>query len=240
MPPACRVYISFRRRSSKVVVAEDVDRTDLGEVALVNLEHHIDAVLVELDDLRFDAGREASLPAIELKDPVDIGADRRAGEDLARRELDLRRDLVVLEALVALQDDAVDDRVFADVDHQVAGVGAGDGDVGEQLGRVEVLQRLIERDGGVGLARRQVRISANRFRLEPLVALDRDRPDGRARPGPRGGRGGAAERRGGGSGGGAAWASTARRIRRGPFRPTAARRRALKLIELEITRPRLL
>ena len=54
---------------------------------------------------------------------------------------------------------------------------AGDRDVGEQLGRVEVLQRLIERFGGVGLARREIGVGANRLRLEPLVAVDRDRAD---------------------------------------------------------------
>ena len=105
-----------------MLVADDVDRADLGEVALVDLEHDVDAVLVELDDLGLDARGEAALAAIQLEDPVDVGARRRAGEDLPRRELDLRRDLVVLEALVALEDDAVDDRIFAHVDDQVAGL----------------------------------------------------------------------------------------------------------------------
>ena len=67
------------------------------------------------------------------------------------------------------------------VDDQIAGVGAGDRDVGEQLGRVEVLQRLIERLGGVGLAGRQVGVGANRLRLEALVAANGDRAD-RAAP----------------------------------------------------------
>ena len=57
--------------------------------------------------------------------------------------------------LVALQDDAVDDRVLADRDDQIAGFRAGDDDVGEQLGRVEFLQRRIERLGRVGLAGRR-------------------------------------------------------------------------------------
>ena len=96
---------------------------------------------------------EAALAPVQLDDPVDVGADLGAGEDLARRELDLGQDLVVLDPLVALKDDAVDDRVFADRDHQIAGVGAGDDDVGEQLGRVEILERLIERFGGIVLAR---------------------------------------------------------------------------------------
>ncbi len=91
--------------------------------------------------------RESALAAIKLDDPVDVGADLGAGEDLARRKLDFRRDLVVLDPLVALKDDAVDHRVFANRDDQVAGIGAGDHDVREQFGRVEVLQRLIERFG---------------------------------------------------------------------------------------------
>src|SRR4051794_17840231 len=102
-------------------VAEDVDRADLGEVALINLEHHVDAVLVELHDLGIDACGEAALPPIEFEDSVDVGADCAAGEDLAWRELDLGVDLIVLEALVALEDDAVDHRIFANVDDQVAG-----------------------------------------------------------------------------------------------------------------------
>ena len=134
-------------------VAQDVDRPDLGEVALVDLEHHVDAVLVELDDLGIDPRGESALSAIKFEDAVDIGANRAAREDLPRRELDLRRDLVVLEALVALEDDAVDDGVLADVDDEVARLGAADRDVGEQLGRVQVLQRLIERGGRIGLAR---------------------------------------------------------------------------------------
>ena len=60
-------------------VAEDVDRADLGEVAFVDFEHDVDAVLVELDDLGLDARGEAALAAIELEDPVDVGANRASG-----------------------------------------------------------------------------------------------------------------------------------------------------------------
>ena len=94
-------------------VAKNVDRADLGQIAFVDLEHHVDAVLVELDDLGVDAGGKTALTAVKLKDAVDVGTDRAAGEDLPRGELDLRRNLIVLQALVALKDDAVDDRVFA-------------------------------------------------------------------------------------------------------------------------------
>ena len=33
---------------------------------------------------------EAALALVQLDDPVDVGADLRAGEDLPRRELDFR------------------------------------------------------------------------------------------------------------------------------------------------------
>ena len=58
----------------------------------------------------------APIAAIKLEYAVDVGASALAGEDLARSKLDLGQDLVFLEALVALKDDAVDDRIFADRD----------------------------------------------------------------------------------------------------------------------------
>ena len=85
-----RVHLLAQAFVVKLLVADDVDRPDLGQVAFVDFEHDVDAVLVELDDLGLDARGEAALAAIKLEDPVDVGARGRAGEDLARRELDLR------------------------------------------------------------------------------------------------------------------------------------------------------
>ena len=107
-----------------MLVADDVDGADLGLVALVDLEHQVDAVLVELDDLGFDRRGEAALALVQFDDPVDVGADLRAGEDLARGKPDLGLDLVVLDPLVALKDDAVDDRILAHLDDQIAPVSA--------------------------------------------------------------------------------------------------------------------
>ena len=83
------------------------------------------------------------------------------------------RDLVVLEAPVALEDDAVDDRILADLDDEVAGVDAGDLDVGEQFGREQVAQRLVEPLVVIGLAGAQRGVGQDRLRLEPLVAAAR-------------------------------------------------------------------
>src|SRR6185437_6270154 len=137
-----------------------------------------DAILVELDDLGIDPRGETALSAIEVEDPFDVRPNRGPGEDLPRRKLYLRQDLVFLESLVALEDDAVDDRVLANVDDEVAGFGTTDVGIGEEIGRVEILERLIESRPGIGLAGRQIGVGADRFRLESLVALDGDGPDG--------------------------------------------------------------
>ena len=57
-------------------VAEDVDRPDLGKVAFIDLEHDIDAVLIELDDLRLDPSRESPLAAVKFENPVDVRTRR--------------------------------------------------------------------------------------------------------------------------------------------------------------------
>ena len=54
-----RVHLLAQAAVAEMLVADDVDRADLGEVALVDLEHDVDAVLVELDDLGLDAWRRS-------------------------------------------------------------------------------------------------------------------------------------------------------------------------------------
>src|SRR3546814_2595132 len=125
-------YTTLFRSVGKSLVAEDVDLADFGTRTLIDLEDEVDAVLVEFDDLGLDGGRKPALAAIQLDDAGDVGADLGTGEDLARGEANFRRDLVVLEPLIALQDDAVDDRVLADLDRERALVVA-DLDVSEQF-----------------------------------------------------------------------------------------------------------
>ena len=181
------VHFLLQAIVGKSVVADHVDGTDLRLVAFVDFEHQVDAVLVELDNLGIDGRGEAALALVQFDDPLDVGTDLRTGKDLARREPDFGGDLVRLDALVALEHDAVDDRVFLDRDHQIATVGARDDDVGEQLGRIEVFQRGIELLGGIDLPRDEVRISAHGLGLEALGALDLNRADCPRRR-PRGGK----------------------------------------------------
>src|SRR5690606_39978996 len=60
------------------------------------------------------------------------------------------QNLVVLETLVTLEHDAVDYRVL-DHGYDHVAVVVGDGVVGEQLGRGEVLQRLVGKRRGIDL-----------------------------------------------------------------------------------------
>ena len=91
---------------------------------LRNFENHIDPILVKLDDLRLDPGTIAALTTIEFDDPGDVGTCARTGEDLPRRKPDLGIDLVVLEAAIAFENDAVDDRIFTHLNDDVTGFDA--------------------------------------------------------------------------------------------------------------------
>ena len=97
----------------KLLVAENVDLPNLRFRSFVDVENDIDAVLVELDDLGFDGCGEPALTLVKLDDPGNVGADFGARVDLARGKLDLGVDLLILEPLVAFEQDAVDDRILA-------------------------------------------------------------------------------------------------------------------------------
>ena len=163
---------------AELLVAEDADLANLRLRSFVDFEHDIDAVLVERHHLGLDGRSEAALTLVQLDDAGDVGADFRAGEDLARRELDLGPDLVFLQALVALQDHAVDHRVFGDLDRQRTII-VGDLKILEQLGRGEVFQGLIKNRAIIALTNAQPQVRQDRLRFEPLVADDGDRLDRR-------------------------------------------------------------
>ena len=58
------------------MVADEVDAFDLGGAALVDLEHEVHAILLELDDLGLDGGREAALAAVDVEDALHVGLRR--------------------------------------------------------------------------------------------------------------------------------------------------------------------
>src|SRR5690606_25642184 len=86
------------------------------------------------------------------------------------------QNLVVLETLVTLEHDAVDYRVL-DHGYDHVAVVVGDGVVGEQLGRGEVLQRLVGKRRGIDLPGAHLDIADYGRGFEPLGASDGDLTD---------------------------------------------------------------
>ena len=102
------------------VVADEVDLLDAGLVAFVDLEDEIDAVVRQLDDLRIDRDVEAAAAAIDFDDALHVGLHRRPRQRAARLRLHFGLELLVLDLLVALEGDAVDDRVLDHGDDEAA------------------------------------------------------------------------------------------------------------------------
>ncbi len=161
---------------AELFVADDVDLADFGLWPFADFEHDIDAVLFEHHHFRFDRSGKAALALVQLDDAGNVGADFGTGEDLARGQFDFGQDLVFLEALVAFKDDAVDHRVFFDLNNHIAAIVA-QRYIGEQFGGVEVFQGLIAQRLRIGLARAQADIGQDRIGFETLRAFDGDRAD---------------------------------------------------------------
>ena len=78
-----------QRAVAELLVADEADAADTGNRAFVDLEHQVDPVLVELDDLGLDLGGIAAVAAVELEDAADGVLHPCPGVDHARPELDL-------------------------------------------------------------------------------------------------------------------------------------------------------
>ena len=103
-------------RIAEGLVANEIDGLDLGGRSLIDLEHDVDAVVVEIDDLGIDGGGVIALPAIDIEDALDVGLDASARIDRAGLELNLGCERVVLDLAIPFERDAGDDRVFLNDD----------------------------------------------------------------------------------------------------------------------------
>ena len=112
----------------------------------------IDAVVRLFDDLGIDAHVVAAGVAIDFGDPLGVGLHHRTRQRAARLGLDFRRELLVLDLLVALEGNAADHRIF-DHGHHQAAAGLVDLDVLEQAGFDQRLQAVIDRGPGRGARR---------------------------------------------------------------------------------------
>ena len=159
------------------IVADEDDLLDAGLLAFLDLEHEIDAVVRQLDDLRLDADVEAAVAPVDLDDALHVGLHGRTRQRAARLRLHFVGELVVLELLVAFERDPVDHRIFDHGDDQPA-AGLVDAHVLEQAGGIERLERLVDLVAVEAFARVEPEVGADGFGFDPPVAFDDDRARG--------------------------------------------------------------
>ena len=157
-------------------VTDEVDALDLRLPAFVDLEHEVDAVLRQLDDLRFDARGESTLTAIDVEDTLHVRLHLGAGENRARLQLHLALEARLLDLAVTLKCDAINDRILDHRDDQ-SRAGAIDAHIAEEPRREQRLQGLVDLCRIVGVADGNGQIGANRLGFDAPVPLDANLAD---------------------------------------------------------------
>jgi hypothetical protein len=166
-----------------VPVAHEADPSDGDPLALVDGEDDADLVVVHAVEAVVDAGEEEALIGVLVADRSELTLERPDPEDAALLEVDLLREVRVLDLVVALEDDAPDGRPLAQVEAQVDALAALDrldADVVEEAG-------VPERPGVPGhqaapahLPRPEANGGQDVVVGHPSVAVDADAPDAAA------------------------------------------------------------
>ena len=160
-------------------VADEIDGLDLGGAALVDLEHEIHAIAVELDDLGLDRGREAALAAVDVEDALHVGLRPGAREHGARLELDLALERILVDLLLPSKATWLMTGFSTTVMTHAAAL-AVDAHVGEQAGGEQRPDRLVDLARIVGVADVEFEIGANGLGLHAPVADHADFANGAA------------------------------------------------------------
>ena len=134
----------------KLLVPNDVDLTDFRFRPFVDLEHDIYAVLAELDHLWLDRRGEAPLTLVKLDNAGDICADLGASKDLARCETNFRKNLVILDSVVAFENDPVDHRVLDHIDDDITAF-VRDTHARKEFSRGKVFDDLVTSCSRIGI-----------------------------------------------------------------------------------------
>lgn len=168
-----RAYNGGKLALAESVIADEVDLPHRRLCAFGDRENEVDAVLAAADDFRHHPDIATANAAIGLHDATDIRLQRGTLKRSARLGLDDGREILVLDFLVAFEDDADKDPGLDQVhDHGLAGT--IDLDLVEQFRRDQPLQRRIQRRGIVTAVWRSPEIGAYRLGIDPLVALNDD------------------------------------------------------------------
>ena len=158
-------------------VAEEGDGAHAGFRALVDLEDDVDAVLVQLDQLGRDGGRDTAGQAVQLDDLADVLLHPGAGVDAARTQGHFLAQLGLGDGAVPLEHDLVDDRVLDDLDDQVPVRLNAKLDVSEQLGAGQGANRHVQNRVIDRVARLDRQIGQDGGLVDALVAAHQDAVD---------------------------------------------------------------
>ena len=158
------------------VVAYEGDAADERRGSLVDLEHHVDAVVGQADDLRLDGRGVAGRRGILVENALAVGIGKLRREHRALAQLYRGPQLRVVELVVALEGDGVDDRVLGDVDHERVALTL-EADILEQPRGVERLDAAVQALRVERVAGRYEHVGEDRPGLDALVAVDLDGAD---------------------------------------------------------------
>ena len=154
-------------------VADKLDRPDISLVPFLDFEHQIDAAVRQLDDLGVDVDVETAGAAVDLDDALHVGLHCRTLQRAALLGLDFKLELLVLDAAVALEGNAVDDRILNQDDANAAARGV-DAHVLEEPCTDKRFVGVIDLQGTKPAVRPRLEVGAYRAGLDPPVALDHD------------------------------------------------------------------
>src|SRR5262249_31172596 len=90
-------------------VAGEVDGLHLGGAALLDLEHQVYPIAVELDDLGLDGGGKSALPAVDVENALHVRLRPGAREYRAGLELHLVLERILVDLVIALKGHLIDD-----------------------------------------------------------------------------------------------------------------------------------
>lgn len=146
-----------------LLVADKADALDLGDTALEHLEDKVDAVIGPANDARLNACGDPALLKIGFGDLVRVGLGGRGRIDPARLRLQKRREVLVVDAPVALDRNAVDRRILDDPDQERVAL-RDDLDALEKTRILDVLEGIVQ------LPVRQVHHARSRHSSESWTA----------------------------------------------------------------------
>ena len=154
-------------------VADEGQTLHLNRLALVDLEHQIDAVVRPADDLGVNRGGQTPLDPVSLGDGGGVGLGCGGVVDIARLRLQKPFQRLVLQPLVALQIHHIEHRQFLDDDLERAAL-RYQLDAFKQARVHDALIGVVELPRGQGLATPDSRIGQDRGGIDPHIAFDGD------------------------------------------------------------------